>query len=285
MAFTFTEFPDTAYYHSDLRQILARLREIDDTLDSYDDVINSLKQELSKIQGLYDRVSALETATADLATIRTRITKVEDAIIDITTHEVPRLDERIDAIKAEVDTLSISIDSFFEYVDANIDDVKYLVAKVYYKLLKEIRELEISLQTQIEDIIDRLDRIDTSVINPWHSNEGRIEQDKNNKYIYMDLADNIPTAREYCELGLSANDYSKYDMRAISYARFGKLLLHCDWVYSPVTGKRQEISNVLTSLIDYFSATATADEYTAQSLTADQYSALDITALGYYSYF
>lgn len=288
MSFTFSEFPDTAYYHSDLRQILDRLREIDATLDSYDTVIAQLKQEIANIQGLYSRVSALETATADLAKIRSRLTDLESevvAIINQESNDVKRLDKRIDALKAEVDGLSLNIDSFFQYVDANIDDVKYLVAKVYYELLKQIKDLEIKTQIQIEDLITRIDNLDTSVKNPWHQAEGRIPPQKNNDYIYMDLADNIPTAKEYAELGYSARDYSKLSMRAISYNRFGKDNLNWHWVYNPITGRRQEISNVLTALIDYFSATSTADEYTALGLTADEYTALDLTALSYYSYF
>lgn len=287
MAFSFSEFPDTAYYHSDLRQILIRLREIDDTLSKYDETIEALKKELANIGGLYTRVSALESATADLASLRTRLANVEKTVASIIAQEkndVANLQKQIDDLKELVTNLVVEFNAVFKYIDANVSKLEFTIADNYRKLLEAIARVEYDCKLQIERLTARIDALDTSVRNPWRPQEGRLDQDTNMKYVYKDLADNVPTAREYAELGLTADRYAEYEMRAISYARFGKILLHCDWVYSPITGVVQDINNVLCNIINNHFGTISADAYTAKELTADEYSALELTAFGYYSY-
>lgn len=287
MSFTFTEFPDTSYYHSDLRQILVRLREIDDNIGKYDDVIDELKAELSKITGLYSRVTALEVATADLDTMRTRVSVLETKVIDLMTTEktdVARLEKEIADLRDLVSELSTEFNAVFAYIDAEVDKLNITIANNYRKLLEKIIEVEYDCKLLISRLAARIDALDTSVLNPWHLEEGRIEQDRNQRYVYSDLSDNVPTASEYCELDITADEYSSFGLRAITYARHGKERLHYYWVYDPVSGIKQDINNVLTHILDNHFGTISAAAYAALALTADAYAAEDMTALDYYHY-
>ena len=151
---------------------------------------------------------------------------------------------------------------------------------VTYNVFDRLRAVE----KEVKDMLKRLDDIDTSVINPWHRELGRISPDINNKLVYGDLADECLTAEQYCKLGLTADQYKAFDITAITYARFGKEKLHYFWVYSPSFGFRQEISNVLTSILNGIMDTLTAEEYSLLNLDADGYDALDLTAWQYYSF-
>ena len=291
MAFTFTEFPDTAYYHSDLRRILDRLREIDDTLSKYDETIEQLKTELSKIQDLYPRVSNLEqrltVAETAITSIKLDISTFTQKIYEVEAQEkadVIALRKLIDSLTAEITSIEVKIDGVYGYIDGALADIKLYVARLYGRMVTQFEGLKQLLLAEIEALKKRIDELDTSVKNPWHLEEGRIEQDRNERLVYMDLSDNVPTAIEYCKLGLTADEYSAFELSAIKYCRFGKKILHYDWVYNPITGIRQDINNVLTAIIDNHFGTISADAYTLLELTADDYTAKDITALEYYSF-
>lgn len=291
MSFTFTEFPDTSYYHSDLRQILKRLREIDATLDSYDEVIAELKEELTKIDALYPRVSSLEqhmkVAESNIVQIRADLDTMERRVLDMDAREeadVKELNRLISDLTREVHSIETGLDAIYTYIDAGLSDVRLFVSQLYTRLTMEFEGLKYRLEAEISRLKERIDALDTSVKNPWHLEEGRVEQDRNEKLVYKDLADNVPTAIEYCKLGLTADEYSAYSLTAIKYARFGKQKLHYYWVYDPRTGNRQDINNVLTSIIDTMYNTITADAYTAKELTADDYTALELSAFDYYKY-
>ena len=180
------------------------------------------------------------------------------------------VDEKLDALERKLTRM-------INNITADIDNELTM-------LQFKVNQIRVNLQGQIDELKDRVNQIDTSVQNPWHDNLGRVTQDINEKLVYSDLADAVPTAGEYARLGLTANEYTNFEITAMDYVRRGKEKLHFYWVFSPTYGFRQEISNVLTSIVNFISKTLSANEYTALDLTADEYSALDLTASDYYTY-
>lgn len=287
MGFTFEEFPNSDYYDSDLREILKYMKEFETKLSGYDAVIAELKRELANIGGLYDRVAALEEATADLADIRSSIRELITGLEQLSNKEkadIANLQEQINSIKNSIDGFEREVKDVYNYINYNIAVLNSRIDKESSYLMGIINELRVSLENILNYIIWRLDQIDTSVLNPWHTNEGRITQDRNVKHIYADLADECLTAEEYCKLGLTADGYSEFGITARQYAKQGKKRLHFYWVYSPVHGWRQDINVVLTDVINNCEGTMTATRYAEMELTADEYAAIGLTAKAYYGY-
>ena len=287
MGFAVDEFPYSSEYDSDLRSVLKEIRRVMDTLKTYDDVIAEVKAELAKISDLYTRVDTLEKATSDLGEIRQNITNLTKGLLDLGNKEKADIDilqREIDSVKDSMAQFENDIKNVYSYINYNLALRDRTIQKNYEFLLKTISDLNVELSNQIDYIIWRLDQIDTSVLNPWHTTEGRINQDKNAKHIYADLADGCLTAAQYAELGLTAEEYFKYELSAIDYAKHSKEKLHYYWVYSPVYGWRQDINVVLTSILNACKNTMTAQRYSELNLTADDYSELGLSAYDYYSY-
>lgn len=287
MGFTFEEFPNSDYYDSDLREILKYMKEFETKLSGYDAVIAELKRELSNIGGLYDRVTALEEATADLADIRSSIRELITGLEHLGNREkadIANLQEQINSIKNSIDGFEREVKDVYNYINYNVAVLNSRIDKESSYLMGIINDLRVSLENILNYIIWHLDQIDTSVLNPWHTNEGRITQDRNVKHIYADLADGCLTAEEYCKLGLTADGYSEFGITARQYAKQGKKRLHFYWVYSPVHGWRQDINVVVTDVINNCEGTMTATQYAEMVLTADEYTAIGLTAGAYYGY-
>lgn len=287
MGYARDEFPNTSYYKSDLREILKNMREFESKLSAYDEVIEELKRELENIGGLYDRVAALEEATADLSDIRSSIRELVTDLEHLSNKEkadIANLQEQINSIKNTIDGFERKVKDLYNYINHNVSVLNSRIDKESSYLMGVINDLRVSLENILNYLLWRLDQIDTSVLNPWHTDEGRITQDRNVKHIYADLADGCLTAEEYCKLGLTANEYSEFGITARQYAKHGKERLHFYWVYSPVHGWRQDINVVLTDVINNCEGTMTATRYAEMELTADEYSAIGLTAKSYYGY-
>lgn len=280
MSFTFNEFPWTKYYDSDLREVLKYMREFESTLDSYESVITELQEALDEIDGYDARITALESATSDLASIRSRLTDLENTL----DADVVYLQQQIDAISYTLGSIEDTISGLKDYVDNKYNNIIADVSNRIYQVYVDMWTLFNGLKERVIALAEMVSNIDTSVYNPWARVLSKESIQKNINYAYMDLADTVPTADEYSELGLSADDYDDYELSAYEYSVRGKKWLHLDFVFSPVYGFKQNISNVLTSIINYIQDTLTAAEYTALDLDADGYTALDMTAHDYYSF-
>ena len=294
MAFTFEEFPNSDYYNSDLRQILKYMREFESKLDSYDTSIENLEEALESIQDLYTRVSTLETTTSEIATIKTNITELQtyigtvesnlSTVNNTLTSADEHLQSQIDAIKLAMDTIEGEYSKIHSDVVALLEEYTLDIDTQFYELKKDLYLKLIVVEREMEELSKAFDAIDTQAKNPWREDLGKVGLQQHLDFIYNDLADECLTSEQYCRLGLSADDYSEFDLSARQYTEFGKTKLHYYWVYSPSEGYRQDISVVLTSIMDSVHGTMSADDYSALDIDADAYTALDISAFDYYGY-
>lgn len=280
MGFTFNEFPWTKYYDSDLREVLKYMKDFEKKLDSYDVVIAELKKALENIEEYDDRITALERATSDLNSIRRRLTDLENTL----DADVIRLQDQIDAISFEIGSIEDTIKGLKDYVDSKVNTITIDFNNKIYQIYVDMFTLFNGLKERVIALAEAVSKIDTSVYNPWARVLTKESIQQNVNYTYADLADNVPTAQEYSELGLSADEYSEYELSAYEYSVRGRKWLHLNFVYSPVYGFKQSISNVLTSIVNFIQDTLTATEFSALELTADEYTALNLTAQAYYSF-
>lgn len=263
--FSTHEFPHTRNYDSDLREVLYYMREFEEALNHFEEVIVGFEDAIKDIDSMKAAIKALQDATADLNIIRNDIDRL--------FKDTSTMADSIQSIKGTLVVLDGRIGALKTYVDSE-----------NYRLSVEMQFHVIMLQNQIDELREAIMRIDTSFVNPWHQEMGRVNLQDNVNFFYSDLADAIPTAEEYCRLGLTADEYAAYELPAKEYCLRGKKHLHFYWVYAPVYGWRQEISNVLTSIVNAIKGTMSASEYSALDLDADAYAALDLTSEEYFSY-
>lgn len=278
----FAKYPVVNDEIINLDWVINKVKSMDDMLTAWiaqaeelqrilNDTIPDMETDISELFAL---VTAINASISDLQHIRDQIAGLTEMDKD--------LQKQIDSINTNWD----QIDNRFAEVDARIDSIKYVVGAEFlaelWKVQGEIYQMKYDLQSEMRAISRRMDEIDTSVYNPWAGR--RVEQDENDRLIYADLADLIPTAEEYASLGLTAEEYAAYELIAYEYAVRGKKHLKLFYVFSPVYGFKQSIGNVLTSIINYIAGTLTASEYAALDLTAEDFSNLDLTSEEYFSY-
>lgn len=271
MGFTFEEFPNADYYKSDLRKILNYVREIEKYIAKYDEIIDELQEGLKRLDGI----------EADVTYLKQCCSEVQETISTILS-DISALDTITQDLLIRVDTLETQVSNFFEYVDAKFNEVLAIHNEDFYLLSLKLNQAKEQLQSEIDELRERLDQIDTSVYNPWIGE--RVTQQTNEDYTYNHLADECLTAEQYASLNLTAEEYAELGITSNDYQEFGKDKLHWYWVYSPAYGFKQEINNVLTSIVNFLAGTMNADDYAQLDLTADEYAEMQLTSEQYFRY-
>lgn len=264
MGFTFEEFPNADFYKSDLRKILKYVRKMEAYIADIDKVIDELRQGISDISYLKQ---CCEQVQAQLVLIDNNLTSLNEKAEDY--------EYRISVLENEYLGLK-------EYVDNLFNELKAIHDMDFNLLLYKLNQARTQLESEIDYLRWRIEQIDTSVYNPWLAK--RVEPQENEDFIFNHLADECPTAEEYASLSLTAQEYSDFDIMSREYQEFGKKKLHLHWVFSPAFGWKQELNNVLTSIVDFACNTLSAQQYSELELTADEYSAMDMSSMDYFKY-
>ncbi len=264
MGFTFEEFPNADFYKSDLRKILKYIRKIEAYIADIDNVIEDLREAIKDIPYLKE---CCDQVQAQLVLIDNNLSS---------------LNEKAEDYEYRISELENEYLGFKQYVDNLFNEMKAIHNEDFNLLLYKLNQSKAQLESEIDYLRWRIDQIDTSVYNPWLAR--RVEPQENEDFIFNHLADECPTAEEYASLSLTADEYAEFSISSRDYQEFGRRRLHFDWVFSPVFGWKQEISNVLTSIVDFVCNTLTADQFAELDLTADEYAALDLSSEQYFRY-
>lgn len=264
MGFTFEEFPDADYYRSDLRRILKYVREMNDYLKGIDEVIEELKEGI-----------------ADIAYLKECCSQVRAQLI-LMDNNLTSLNEKAEDYEYRISVLEAEYVGIRDYVDDLFNILKAIHNEDFNLLLAKLNQAKLQLESEIDYLRWRIEQIDTDVYNPWMN--ALVGPQKNEDFIFNHLADECLTASEYAGLSLTAEEYSSKKITSRGYQEFGKKLLHFYWVFSPVYGWKQELNNVLCSIVNFAANTMSSDEYSTLDLTADEYSALDLSSMEYFKY-
>lgn len=264
MGFTFEEFPNADFYKSDLRKILKYVRKIEAYIADIDNVIEDLREAIKDIPYLKQ---CCEQVQAQLILIN---------------NNLDSLNEKSEDYEYRISELENEYLGFKQYVDNLFNEMKAIHNEDFNLLLYKLNQSRAQLESEIDYLRWRIDQIDTSVYNPWLAR--RVEPQENEDFIFNHLADECPTAEEYASLSLTAQQYADFDLMSKDYQEFGKQKLHFYWVFSPAYGWKQEINNVLTSIVDFTCGTLSANEYASLDLDADAYASLDMTSMDYFRF-
>ena len=258
--------------------VLKQIQEFRATLESWTDTIRELQEGLEDISDWETRIEALEVMSAKIPVIE----KSLNDLANLHDVDVKNLKAMIYDLQRQIDALDVT--ALRIYIDSRDNELKADYNKKIYDNYVVTYQLFNALKDRLEILAQIVAELDTKAYNPWPRRMAKEALQDNLNYAYSDLADSVPTAEEFAELGLSATEYSAYDMLARDYSVRGKYNLRMHFVYSPVYGFKQEINNVLTSIVNFIKGTMSATEYSALDLDADAYTALDLTADDYYSY-
>lgn len=258
--------------------VLKQIQEFRATLESWADTIRELQEGLEDISDWETRIEALEVMSAKIPVIE----KSLNDLANLHDVDVKNLKAMIYDLQKQIDDLDVT--ALRIYIDSRDNELMADYNKKIYDNYVVTYQLFNALKDRLEILAQIVAELDTTCFNPWPRRMAKEALQDNLNYAYSDLADLVPTAEEYAELGLSATEYNTYDMLARDYSVRGKFNLRMHFVYSPVYGFKQEINNVLTSIVNFIKGTMSATEYSALDLDADAYTALDLTADDYYSY-
>lgn len=258
--------------------VLKQIKLFRETLESWAETISELQEGLADIQDWETRIEALEVMSAKIPVIE----KLLNDLANLHDVDVKNLKAMIADLQKQIDDLDIT--ALRIYIDSRDNELMADYNKKIYDNYVVTYQLFNALKDRLEVLAQIVGQIDTKAYNPWPRRIAKEALSDNLNYAYSDLADSVPTAEEFAELGLSATEYRAYDMLARDYSVRGKINLRMHFVYSPVFGFKQEINNVLTSIVNFIKGTMSATEYSALDLDADAYTALDLTADDYYSY-
>lgn len=288
----FHKYPYSNFHELNLDWILEKITEFEATLKEWSKIAEELEKALGQIEtmqleiddldnrvdNLYQMIVDLhvEEILEDLAHLKTAISQLTNKTID--------LQNQIDDINQKFNVIEKKFNQVYVYIDGEVSKLYAYVNEKDYALILKMNQMKQQLLSDFNDLKEEVENMETTAINPWHPDYVKIGFKKNLDFIYNDLSDHAVSASEYSETGLTADEYAALEIPAIQYCKNGRKLLHLDWVFSPGFGWRQEISNVLTSIINFIQNTYTAAEYHSLDLDADAYSLLNLTAAQYYNF-
>ena len=290
-------YDDSLSYYESICKLVAKINEVIEQFDDWSDVIAELQEAITDIDSMKENITRLNNELTVLServdSNYTELVELVSQLDKLVKDSVKDMNNRVDTVEMSLSNLTQAIYNVNNHLQKEIDDLrveltnlinsKYVNFEEELELLRlKVNQMKVNLQGQIDVINERLAELDTKVENPWHTELGKLSLDKNIKLMYNDLADCVPTAEEYNKLGLDADAYSSFGLRAIDYVLRGKERLHYYWVCSPAYGWWQNVNNVLTSILDFMYDVYSATAYSELDLTADEYSELDLTADGYY---
>lgn len=277
-------YDESLSYEEEILKLIHKINEMINLFNEWEAIILELQQAIVDIPQMKENINSLLT---DVREMKVTLTEYEARLMALekgmaeNSEDIVELREQVEGIQY---TVNNTLDEFMVKVDAKINAITYNLDEEVHLLAYKINQIKVDLYAKFGALKERMDSIDTSAINPWWQDLGRLTPDENMKKIYNDLADNLPTAEEYCKLGYTADEYKEFLLRARKYARFGKQKLNFFWVYNPLTGWRQELNNVLTALVNDCKGTMTAEQYKGGDMTAEDYTRLGLTAYEYYSF-
>lgn len=279
MSFGNSEFPNTNFYNSDLRELIAMYKKL---VAEYDTIKAEIDEVTKKIEEFTQYVDEIidEKINLKLKALTSRVTMLEIEMKQV-EEELDNVNLRVDEIVKDIINLGIRIDQVRVELKTDIAEV-YIELGKYKESIDDIIQIEINkLIAYIDEHVTKLDRLD--VVNPITREYENIQN------VLDDIIDALLsgfglTAKEYDDLELTALQYDKLVITAIQYSVRGYLLFYRELIVrmrSPFTGAIDSYENIIYSLADLHKNCFTANEYDEKALTAQVYDDKLITAYTY----
>lgn len=287
MSYTDFDFPHSAFYNSDLRELLRLYKDLNEKYAKLVSDIEELNAWKVQHEGEY-------------AQLLVRVKAIEDEINDFESEVITRFNE-LDAsihkdftdleddIKKELQNALSDFNTLFNQLrtelESDIASMKLEINNLIIYLNNQIANINANV---IEYVNDRLndfiahlpDYENLIVYNPVIGKQTNVQQAINDLYLAFNIFG--ITAEQYDSLQITAEEYDNKLLTAKEYDSLAyKLLGYPDsnhYMRDPFNGHFEENKIVIWKLADLHRLALTASEYDALEMPAETFDELQLTA-------
>lgn len=279
MAFGNNEFPNAAYYDSDLRELIRLYHELKKEYKSIVDALDKLEKYYEEIDSVIDDKVKQQTDIAlslylqRLIAVEQRITQLEESLNNVKL-DVNELYQITDAIKADLSRKYYELKEESAALLELMHEWKRAIDTLYDGKFEELRQY-------VYEVVAHIDRL--YVINPISGLFEDIQKVIDDIYKNLLFSYGL-TAKEYDELMLTAFEYDNMNITALMYSTRAYFIFWertIGFMRSPFTGTMTHYSNIIQKLVDFHRYSLTAKQYDDLLLQAMTYDALKLTAYNY----
>lgn len=288
MSFSNFEFPNTDFYNSDLRELIAMYRKLVKEYDGIQDDIADIRNNIEDIVNKYLDKDLGQFKADLLTTVNNELTKLEKETAEFKKDIENELAEFEAGTMVSITNLRQSIELFEAKVDTRIINIENQISKVYIEMSEykhEMAELfNIQRNELIEYIKEHIEQITRLyVVNPFTGAYEDVQIVLNDMAKYVTQGYGL-TAKEYDDLKLRAAEYDAKRISAEKYSSRGILLFFKELylrMRSPFTGEYDSYEHVIYTLSNMHRGAYTAEQYDGEGWDADTYDAKNWTAYEY----
>lgn len=290
MSYSSYDFPNTHFYDSDLRELLAMYKKV---TSNYDKLVTEL-EELEAWKKTHKK--EYDELLKKIADIQAEIIKVQEDV------------------QAQIDAQNAYIKAKCKECKEDIDN-KFATALNHFT--NEFNTLSGNVLAKLEEMQIQLNNFNTYLIDALANNKAEIYQHVDDMFTYW--VEHLPdyehlivynpargamttiqeaindlyadfnvyglTAIQYDSLSLTAEEYDAYELTAREYDTWGYIALEYPdpryYMIDPFTGEKNLVKNVVYKLSAFHREGLTANEYDELLLTAEEYDNKLITAFNY----
>lgn len=288
MSFSNFEFPNTSFFNTDLRELIAMYKKLVSEYDNIEKQLEELKTDIGKIVDEYLDADLSSFKAEILNTVNSEISSLEEEVrLSKEQMEADILQFKSDTNKT-IEQLKIDLLEFENKVNTRVQNIANQIAQVYIDMSEYKHEMAKLFELQknelvlyIQEHVAQITRL--YVTNPFTGNYEDVQDVLNDIAKYVTQSYGL-TAQEYDDLQLRASEYDAKRITAQNYSSRGILLFFKELylkMRSPFTGLMDYYDNIIYQLANLHRGAYTAEEYDNLLLSADDYDALQLSAYKY----
>lgn len=290
MSYLRSDFPHTHFYESDLRELIAFYKELQDKYNGLVADIQALKEWKTQHEGEY------EALLERVQTVEGEIENFE-AEVETKFEELSRtLDQRFTQLSSEIrqelaDTISEinrQFNALRREIENEIAQMKLEISALEYDLAEAIanfrEEMAAYLDERFELFIQSLPDYEHLIVhNPVRGYDTTVQVALDDLYASFNVFG--LTAAQFDEIGLACQEFDDRELTAHEFDSMGyKLLGYPDpdyYMRDPFSGEIIPIKDVVMKLFALHAGTLTVNDFEALDLTCAEFDAKETTAFNF----
>lgn len=226
-------YPNTNFYNSDLRELIAMYKKLLEDYDSIKQMVEECVQDCNSLISDNAEIKArMSTIENKMSTLQTQIMSAVNTRLNTFSQEINKsVDNKIADLNKSIINLVNSVNSeiteLTNYVTNQITTIRKDVSKVYsqnkYYTDSKITKLEQYINTEderIEKLISNIKTDQTELISPIDGILKPTQEVVNE--LYYNLRNWVLRAMDYDNLKLTADEYDELHVTAWNYDNLGK---------------------------------------------------------------
>lgn len=290
MSFTGFDFPHTHFYESDLRELIAFYKELQNKYDGLVADIKALNDWKTQHEGEYEALlERVQTVEGEIDNFEREVeTKFE---------ELSRtLDQRFEQLSSDIrqelaDTIAEinrQFNALKREIENEIAQMKLDISALAYELAEAIAsfrgEMAEYLDARFAEFIQNLPDYEHLIVhNPVRGYDTTVQVALDDLYASFNVFG--LTAAQFDEIGLTCQDFDDKELTAHEFDSMGyKLLGYPDpdyYMRDPFSGEIIPVKDVVMKLFALHAGTLTVNDFEALDLTCTEFDAKETTAFNF----